>query len=95
MTDKTREEFEAWCLNEELWAHVQEGWKAWQHQQATIDALRVENARHVAAREALAFDVAKLRQQLKDAERDAREDRQSAATEAMWSERQGEDYGSY
>lgn len=38
MIEKMRQEFEEWCSKEELWAHVQEGLKAWQHQQAIIDA---------------------------------------------------------
>lgn len=43
----------------------------------------------------LADEVERLRKQVKEMERDAREDAQSAATESYWQERQGEDYGSY
>lgn len=35
------------------------------------------------------------RGRIKELERDAREDARSAATEARWQERQGEEYGSY
>lgn len=43
----------------------------------------------------LADEVERLRKQVKQVERDAREDARGAAAEARWQERQGEDYGSY
>lgn len=43
----------------------------------------------------LCDEVERLRQQVKQMAQDARDDAQAAANEARWSERQGEDYGSY
>lgn len=43
----------------------------------------------------LADEVERLRQQVKQMERDAREDAHSAANKSRWQERQGEDYGTY
>lgn len=55
------------------------------------EGLRVRDA---LMREA-ANEIERLRSQLRQAERDAREDAISAAAEVRWQERQGDDYGSY
>lgn len=43
----------------------------------------------------LADECERLRRQVKQMVRDAREDALDAAAEARWQERQGEDYGTY
>jgi hypothetical protein len=39
--------------------------------------------------------IERLKRNLKETEREAREDARSSAAETTWRERQGEDYGSY
>jgi len=59
-----------------------------------LERLRSSPPNVLLQREA-ADEIERLQRQLRQAERDAREDARGAATEAHWQHAQGEEYGSY
>lgn len=62
---------------------------------AECDRLRTVARDAAAAATTHQAEVLRLRSALAAARRDARDERESAATEASWRERQGDEYGSY